>query len=449
MQEPLPFRYPYAQCMVMKLGMAHPDPDAPGKSRVLLTFEDALAFMEKIDRITLGVQKIYYLVGWQYLGHDDKYPDFFEVNEALKRPCDKTAYDSFRWLCESAARFHSVVSVHINFNDAYRDAPSFPEFVRQNALIRGKNGKPRAVERYNGKPCYKTCLKAYWESGLFCRMFDRFLAAFPFLAKAGTIHVDNFQCYKNQSPAVSVAEMQQARREMILYAHKKGVDITSEFTYKETEDLPTKPIFGLPRNHRRRAPMAALGLIPMSWWLHRMTRRELVNTPASLYCGGEFREKRYDRLLYGNMHGEDIVLKNDPDWARKFARRFALYQVPYHFLNRRQRLRITGAGPFLRCTFDGGVVTASCGARIWQNGVLYKDGDTVFLPFVHRERTYVAYSERGTTRTWPIEERDARCAEVYAVGADGETLLETLCIADGRLTLTLPPQTLLRITCPK
>ena len=309
MQEPLPFRYPYAQCMVMKLGMAHPDPDAPGKSRVLLTFEDALAFMEKIDRITLGVQKIYYLVGWQYLGHDDKYPDFFEVNEALKRPCDKTAYDSFRWLCESAARFHSVVSVHINFNDAYRDAPSFPEFVRQNALIRGKNGKPRAVERYNGKPCYKTCLKAYWESGLFCRMFDRFLATFPFLAKAGTIHVDNFQCYKNQSPAVSVAEMQQARREMILYAHKKGVDITSEFTYKETEDLPTKPIFGLPRNHHRRAPMAALGLIPMSWWLHRMTRRELVNTPASLYCGGEFREKRYDRLLYGNMHGEEGVLR--------------------------------------------------------------------------------------------------------------------------------------------
>lgn len=86
------YNYDYASCMVMKLGMAVPDKENPGKSKVSLTFRDALDYIKKIDNITQGITKIYYLVGWQYLGHDDKYPDFFEVNRALKRPEDETAY---------------------------------------------------------------------------------------------------------------------------------------------------------------------------------------------------------------------------------------------------------------------------------------------------------------------------------------------------------------------
>lgn len=81
--------------MVMKLGMAVPDLKNEGKSEVRLTFEQALEYIKKIDNITQNITKIYYLVGWQYLGHDDKYPDFFEVNEALKRKEDKTALESF------------------------------------------------------------------------------------------------------------------------------------------------------------------------------------------------------------------------------------------------------------------------------------------------------------------------------------------------------------------
>ena len=70
------YNYDYAQCMVMKLKMADPDKARLGKSKVLMTFEQALDFIKKVDAITQGIPKIYYLVGWQYLGHDDKYPDF-------------------------------------------------------------------------------------------------------------------------------------------------------------------------------------------------------------------------------------------------------------------------------------------------------------------------------------------------------------------------------------
>lgn len=167
----------------MKLGMAVPDLKNEGKSEVRLTFEQALEYIKKIDNITQNITKIYYLVGWQYLGHDDKYPDFFEVNEALKRKEDKTALESFEWFSNEAKKYHSIISVHINFNDAYDNAPSFDDFVKANALIRKRNGEIDALERYNGKKCYKTCLKTYWESGLFKRQIDRFIDTFPFIAK--------------------------------------------------------------------------------------------------------------------------------------------------------------------------------------------------------------------------------------------------------------------------
>lgn len=131
MNLPLKFNYNYSECMVMKLGLAIPDKEHKNKSKVLMTFDEALDYIKKINNITQGITKIYYLVGWQYLGHDDKYPDFFEVNKALKRKEDKTAYDSFKWLSDEAKKYHSVISVHINFNDAYDNAPSFDDFVNQ------------------------------------------------------------------------------------------------------------------------------------------------------------------------------------------------------------------------------------------------------------------------------------------------------------------------------
>ena len=83
--EQYPFHYDYTECMVMKMPMAYPEKNGQS-SHVINTFEDALDMIRTIDAVTQGITKIIYLVGWQYLGHDDKYPDFFEVNAALKRP---------------------------------------------------------------------------------------------------------------------------------------------------------------------------------------------------------------------------------------------------------------------------------------------------------------------------------------------------------------------------
>lgn len=438
MKTPLKFNYDYSKCMVMKLGMAKPEKNIPNKSHVEMTFSEALEYIKKIDNITQGITKIYYLVGWQYLGHDDKYPDFFEVNEALKRPEDKTAFDSFKWLSDAAKKHHSVISVHINFNDAYDNAPSFPDFIKADALIRKKNGKPHAIENYNGRKCYKTCHKAYWESGLFKRQFDRFVDTFPFIAETGTIHVDNFQCYKNYAPYVSIKEMQNARRKMIEYVHSKGIDITSEFTYKESENLPNRPIFGLPRDHFSKYPHDTLGLIPLSWWCYRMTEKELIETPPQLYCAGEFRERVWNSIFYGNMHGEDIISKNNQNWADDFIYRFATYQVPGHFLNSLKRTRISGKFNNKFCEFSDSVVSYAKGRKITKNGNIIKDGDTLLMPIIQKESTYIAYSKNGDCREWHICEKDKTSADIYRITEDGNKFIKTLPIKNGILHINIP-----------
>lgn len=445
MKKLLKYNYDYSKCMVMKLGMAFPEKGSENKSIVVLTFDDALDFIKKIDNITQGITKIYYLVGWQYLGHDDKYPDFFEVNEALKRPKDKTAYDSFKWFCDEAKKYHSVISVHINFNDAYDNAPSFNEFVKNGALIRNKKGKPYAIEKYNGRDCYKTCHKAYWESGLFKKMFDRFVDTFPFIAETGTIHVDNFQCYKNYAPFVSIKEMQAARRNMIEYVHDKGIDITSEFTYKESDSLLNRPIFGLPRDHFKKYPMDTLGLIPLSWWCYHMTRKELVDTPPEIYCGGEFREKKYNKLFYGNMHSEDIIKKDNPNWCADFIHRFATYQVPCHFLNQHKRITIEGRANHLCCKFSDNIVSYSNGEKITRNGKIIKDGDTLLLPFVHKEKQYIAYSKKGDFRMWDIFEKSISKAKIYQITENGNIFLNEISVSNHKIELLIKPKTALMI----
>src|SRR5438045_1209248 len=68
-----PWFHKYDQTLVMKIFLAERTDQGRG-CRVHLTFEQALEVIERLDRITCGAPKIVYLVGWQYNGHDSKYP---------------------------------------------------------------------------------------------------------------------------------------------------------------------------------------------------------------------------------------------------------------------------------------------------------------------------------------------------------------------------------------
>lgn len=184
--------------------------------------------------------------------------------------------------------------------------------------------------------------------------------------------------------------------------------------------------------------MDTVGIIPASWWCARITRRELVEIPPQLYSGGMFRNKIYDKYLYGNMHGEDIIKIDDKEWHKKFLHEFATVQVPYHFLCSKKRLKIKGFLLTEKCIFSDNVESKFKNRMITQNSTVLKYKNTLFLPYVHKENTYFAYSEKGDNRFWQVN-KNAKSANVTEITPSGAVFKEQLKVKNGKMGLKIEP----------
>lgn len=443
------YTYDYTKTMMMKMLLSKPDRN--GGSDVKINISQAMDIIKQIDNLTLATPKIIYLVGWQYLGHDDKYPDFFDVNPALKRDEDATAYDSMLWLMHEAKKYNTIVSFHINFNDAYEDAPSFNDYLSANAFIRKRNGKPHAIERYNGRNCYKVCMKQDWESGLFKRRIDKLLSLYP-IKELGTVHVDNFQCYTNYKPYVSIDEMSSYRDKMIGYLREKGVDITTEFTCREDQSLPNT-YYIIPRDHHHDQPIRILGKIPAVWWLTYLSNDEIVNISPEQFGGGIIRNGTHDdarrKFVYGNMHGEDVFeqyANNSTAWSDAFTHDYMTIQVPYNFLCGYKRLSIEGKKGKYVMKHEHEVLSYQLGQRITVSDVCIKDGDNLCMPLQHVPNSFVAYSKDGDNREWQLLEAIDGTAEIFEITPHGNKFVKTVEVKSGKIMLNLSPKQSLLIS---
>lgn len=108
-----PWLIDYDRTLVMKIFLASKADGGMGCT-VHLNFEEALDVIRRLDVITCGVPKVVYLVGWQFNGHDSKYPALSEVNARLKWKDDATAVESLRWLIRAGRRYNTTISLHIN-----------------------------------------------------------------------------------------------------------------------------------------------------------------------------------------------------------------------------------------------------------------------------------------------------------------------------------------------
>lgn len=390
-------KYDYTRTLMLKLGLAIPDPQIGCK--VLCTFDEALEIVKKIDRITPGYTKVLYLVGWQYNGHDDRYPEFFEVNEHLKSPQDATAKESLLRLVEESKKYNTVISYHINISDAYEESGLWQEYIDHDLILCGQNGQPKVTGVWNGRKAYQVRLAQEWESGYFQKRVDRLLALLP-IEEAGTIHIDAFFVHKGKN--TSVASEKNARRKMIEYFNSRGIEVTSEFIYREQNS-------GL-RLHFGKSD--TIGLIA-AFWNPVFTPRDILKYPVSLLGFGELCKsltpyKKLEWLVYGNLHGEDILMKReDGSWKQKFLKRFITYTVPHYYLNQFERLKIYGMGRSRRLYHSDGVVSYVDGHRIEQDGKVLKRGNDLCLPEAIRENSYLAYSESGGEQTWYLHGKKA------------------------------------------
>lgn len=445
------FRYDYSKTLWMKMFLAKPDFEK-GVSEVLIDFDTALSVIKTVDRLTPGVLKIIYLVGWQGLGHDDCYPEMEVVNPFLKSPSDKTASDSLFRIFNEAKKYNTVVSFHGNLADEYAANASHEDIVRANAVVNGLDGKPAVIEVFNNRPAYKISYKQYYESGLFKKYWDRFCEATP-VREAGTVHLDNFCVAESLNPRTAVEEQSEARNKMLDYINSLGIDVTTEYTYRELllrADSPEHPIRkfyaqlgqDLPVGGRTEAPIRTLGRIPASWWTSNMTAEDCINIPASLYSG-HLTDKALLDTFYGAMHGEDIWMEKgtvDKDWVPAFLRDLCTLQVPYFYLNRFDRLSAEKRddGTY-KAEFGGGVISDGGAKTIVRNGVTLKDGGDVCLPLTEDDRSYVIYSENGKSGVWQMPDARFEYAETYDLGVSENKPLGKVRFTDQSVRLDVKP----------
>ena len=444
------FNYDYSKILWMKMFLAKPDfPN--NKSVVLINFEQALEIIKGIDNITQGIQKIIYLVGWQGLGHDDCYPEMDVINPYLKRDCDETAKESLLWLIEEAKKCNTVISFHGNVADAYKASPTHEEFVKAGAVLRNADGTPAVIEIFNDRDAYKTSYKQYWESGLFKKIFDDFCEAVP-VKEAGTVHLDNFCIAENFFPRTDVEEQNEARNKMLDYVQSLGIDVTSEYTYRElplradADHHPVRKYYGLyekdlPIANWKDAPIHTLGRVPAVWWMSNMTIDDCINIQPGEFSG-YLNDAVLKTVFYGTMHGEDIWMNNGNEkdvWVPLFVKEFFTHHVPYIYLNRYKRLSYKEDEENFVVSFSDGVESIGKTKTITKNGIVLKCGNDVILPLTEDNKIFVAYSENGRNGEWNIPDADYTNAKVYNITVDGNEFICDTTIADKKIQLSLEP----------
>ena len=437
----IPQKHQYHQKLVMKIGMSQALYDGKlkrsdnGKSKVFLNYDQVLEVIKKIDNLTLGIPKIIYIVGWQYNGHDSKYPAWFEGNEQLKRPGDVNSLESLKWLMRAAEKFHTTISLHINMFDAYEDSPLWDTYVKNNIIARNADGTLRQCEW--GWP---VSYAQEWETGFAQKRIDSICALLP-IQKAGTIHIDAFHSWppvpvfdtngnyhidltqkKPISPYLkfTLEDETEAQRQIFRYWASKGIDVTSEGV-----DFLRITAFE--------------GYQPMAWWYGGL--EHYLKWPASYYCGGQDNSE-WGKLFGTSIHGEDII-KNDSRNLEGFKEQFCLKTVVWYYLNRLTRLYLINSNEYKAVQYSDNVRTFLSANlyKLTQGDMILVENDDILIPALWlKNKSLIAYSKNGyERRSWKLPEdwSNVKRVKLSSISMEGKTGYEIKKIKSGKLNLTL------------
>ncbi len=379
------FNHDYSQTLVMKIGISVPD--QKGGTKIINTFEDALEIIKKTDNLSLGVPKIIYLVGWQYNGHDDKYPAFFEVNKALKRSQDNSARESLVWLMTEARKYHTTVSLHINMTDAYEDSPLWDEYVNNDLISKTASGNLMVIGNYNNRKAYQINYKNEWNSGYAQKRIDRLLELLPPLKDAGTIHIDAWIVRDSKGHYESAVTEAVYQKKILNYWKEKGLDVTSEWVMDYM-----------------------VGFVPFAWHFNYMTQEDYLKIPAYVYTGSGlnpdvrgtdfglgflFGKSMYGETVFPGLHNGTRVDK----WESLFVDDFYSNCLQYFYLNKLKRLKVEGEGDNRIAYFSDNVKVSLADSTVTKGGCLLRKKDFVAFPVAwEKEKMLAVYSKTGGTK---------------------------------------------------
>jgi hypothetical protein len=397
MQPEQPWIRDYNKTMMSKIFLCSRN-EKGNVEKVYLKFEDVLEVLRKLDNITLGIPKIAYLVGWQYNGHDSKYPAWDEVNVSLKRDADSTALESLKWLIKEAKRYNTTISLHINMIDAFEDSPLWSEYLAKDIIAKDSLGIPIKGEVFNGVQSYQISYAREWNLGYTQKRIDKLIKMLPELKEGGTIHLDAFHSMRPSGPGkpispylgLSIEDEMNAQRKIIRYWRKQGIDVTCEGA-----------MYWL-----RKDPF--IGLQASTWWFDEknFVREEWLNKPKN------FSALPPELSCYSSMHCEGEIQK-DPEKLSGLLEQFCLKLVPWYYKRN------------IDVSLESYVIITR---------------DKVICPVLWKDRALVAYSKLADIdekvelpSTWV----DAMQVQIYELTLEGLTPKETLKVTDGIIDLKI------------
>jgi len=435
-----PFFRDYTGTCVMKLFLALPDREN-GSSQVNMNFDEALDAIRQLDAVTAGVPKIIYLVGWQFHGHDDRYPNWDVVNPYLK--CrhlqNEDASESLIWLMDEALKYNTSVSLHINSSDAFENAPDWELYIK-NDLIRKQDGELFKYAIFSGEQAYRINHYNEWKSGFYKARVDKLCTMLKGrLERAGSIHSDAFMCF--DSDATSLIEDIGGRCAMIRYWHSKGIDMTSEFSYSFREGAQTDAEYTW-KGVCAECTETTLGLTPAVWHLIQPPEYYLKR-PAGVLTGCNVPDSKA-AFLFGSSNGAESIVNVGDDgnglqegWDAEMTKEFCTTSAVAFYLYRFQRLALENNGE--TAVYAEGLIADYPSQTIRRNDVVIRDHNNICVPMSWESDSVLIYSEEGCNeRIWKLDEGwmpvcDA--ADVFENTVNGRRYLTTAAIIDNTVTL--------------
>lgn len=434
-----PYAHDYGQTLVMHLMLA--TPNGKGGSYVRRNFEEVYTLVKQVDAITRHVPKIIYLVGWQYNGHDDRYPAWHQVNDALKRPGDSTGRQSLIWLFNACKKYNTTISVHVNMADAYQNSPLWDTYRNEGLIARLKDGALMKIGAYNGLDAYQVCARQEWEKGYAVKRINELLTLLPFLKEAKTLLLDAYFSRGNPYLNISREEEESYQRRVIRYFKTLGLDVAQESYLRLREGY----------DH-------FTGLSPWFTWFDQ-TESGYMHTPASVATGGgpflfirQFPRQAAEEMQLGflfgmSTRGEDCFNDLEDDfrtivhWQEAFGYEFYTGTLPYIYLNRYRREQLQGTGLQRVARYSNGLTVSLKDSQITHYDVILRKGNNLFVPAVWlKEREVIAYSRdgyRSVTWTLPSDWSDVKNAELFRVDTSGARFLKRVPVVNRRIRLSL------------
>lgn len=408
----------YSKTLTVKMLMSKPD-KKDRHSIVSCTFEEALNRVIELNNLTPSIHKIIYLVGWQFNGHDDGYPDMSVVNPLLKRKEDASAEDSLIWLMRESKKYNTTISCHVNFTDAYKESDLWDEYWEKGLISQKKKNVPLKIGKWNGRTAYQINYKNEWDSGVCKKKIDDLVTKLN-LKEAGTVHIDAFFCRESKGQNIAIDVEKGYRRQIIRYFRDLGIDVTTEFLYGEKGEVDL------------------IGLVPMIWWLNQ-SKQDYLSRPASLLCGGKpnrkykgFR-KNLDRIFGKSIHGEEFW--NTDDSFKNILDRYCLDSLTFFYLNRFKRLKVEGYGKKLKAKYECNVVSCAKDHLIYQNNYIVRENYNVLVQEIWgNKKNLILYSREGySNKKWtlPDDLKYKREIAVFKITGKGLVEKETIEIIKG------------------